>query len=86
MLVCYRDDGFWIQLSYLCYNRLMGGPLEKLPGWGFVGRESSSFRDTDQRRAKLKSTQMRRIASTDGVHLWRLTCVWVTSPRQSPAT
>ena len=85
MLACYRDDGFWILLWYRCSRLLIGGPLTSLPGWGFVGRESTSFRATDQRRARLASTRMRRIHSTDGARLWRLTCVWVTSPRPSLA-
>lgn len=60
--------------------------MHDLPGPGFVGRASTSFLVTDQRRARLKSGRMRRIASTDGARLWRLTCVWETSPRASLGT
>jgi len=76
MLVCYRDDGFWTQLWYLCSRRLIGGRRIDLPGPGFVGRVSSSFLATDHKRFRLTRTQMRRIASTYDAHLWRLTCVW----------
>lgn len=86
MLVIYRDDGFWTQLWYLCSRRLMGGRVNRLPGPGFVGQESTSFRGTGAQRAKLTSTRMRRLHSTSGARLWRLTCVWETSPRASQVT
>jgi len=77
MLVAYRDDGFWTQLWYRCFRTLIGGQIARLPGPGFVGQESPSFRGTGARRARLKSTRMRRLVSTPGARLWRLTCVWV---------
>jgi len=79
MLVCYRDDGFWTLLWYACFRRLIGGPLSDLPGKGFVGQVSASFQATGARRARLTSTRMRRIHSTDDARLWRLTCVWEVS-------
>jgi len=76
MLVAYRDDGFWIQLWYLCSRRLMGGRRIDLPGPGFIGQVSSSFLATDHHRFKLTRTRMRRIHSIHDAQLWRLTCVW----------
>jgi len=78
MLVCYRDDGFWIQLWYLCSRGLIGGRRISLPGPGFVGQGSSSFLAIDHKRYRLIRTRMRRIHSTYDAHLWRLTCVWET--------
>jgi len=86
MLVCYRDDGFWTQLWYLWSSRLIGGRVANLPGPGFVGQASTSFLATDQRRARLVSGRMHRTAYTDGVRLWRLTCVWELSRRPSLGT
>ena len=80
MLVCYRDDGFWTQLWYLCSRRLIGGRRTDLPGPGFVGRVSTSFLDTDHKRYRLVRTRMRRVHSIYDAHLWRLTCVWEMSP------
>ena len=80
MLVCYRDDGFWILTWYrwsrLLMNGLGGTSTLHLPGWGFVGQASASFLATEVSKCKLRSTRMHRIASTDGARLWRLTCVW----------
>jgi len=79
MLVAYRDDGFWPLFWYRCFRTLIGGRINRLPARGFVGQESPSFRGTGARRAKLTLTQMRRIHFTEGVQLWRLTCVWEVS-------
>lgn len=81
MLVCYRDEVFWIQLWYLCSRRLIGGHSSRLPGPGFVGQGSTSFLGSGPARYRLKSTRMRRLVSTPDAHLWRLTCVWVRSRR-----
>jgi len=77
MLVCYRDDGFWILTWYRFYRRLIGGLTSELPGPGFVGQASFLFLATERKRCRLKSTRMRRSHFTDGVQHWRLTCVWV---------
>ena len=79
MLVCYRDDGFWLQLWWIFSRRLIGGHRRSLPGPGFVGRVSSSFLATEQQRYRLVSTRIRRTHSIYDAHLWRLTCVWETS-------
>jgi len=87
MLVCWRDDGFWTQLWYVCYRRLMNGlggtSTLHLPGWGFVGQASTSFLATGPGKAKLTRTRMRRIHSIYDARLWRLTCVWQTSQHRS---
>lgn len=80
MLVCYRDDGFFRLIWYLCSRRLIGASVNDLPSAGFVGRESPSFRGTGARRARLSLIRMHRIRSTPGVRLWRLTCRWEVSP------
>jgi hypothetical protein len=76
MLVAWRDDGYWT-LTWLRWSyRLRHGRMSNLPGPGFVGQESSSFRDTGAKYARLQSTRLHRIASTPGAPLWRLICVW----------
>lgn len=84
MLVIYRDDGFWTLLWLRCWFILAGGRLNRLPGYGFVGQESSSFRAPGPQRVKLRLTRMRRLHSTPGARLWRLTCVWDRSPELAP--
>ena len=76
MLVCWRDDGY-LTLTWLrCWYRLRHGRISSLPGKGFVGRESKSFRDTGAKHARLLSTRMHRIVSTHDAPPWRLTCKW----------
>ena len=50
--------------------------MSSLPGPGFVGQESPSFRDTGAKYARLKSTRMHRIVSTPDAPPWRLILVW----------
>jgi hypothetical protein len=76
MLVAWRDDGFWTLLLLRCWFHLRHGLIRKLPGPGFVGRESESFRGTGARHARLLSTRLRRSHSTFDARLWRLTCKW----------
>jgi len=80
MLVVYRDDGYWTLSWYRWSRTLMGGRTERLPSRGFVGQVSGSFLAGAPRSARLRSTRLRRIRSTHDARLWRLTCVWVTSP------
>lgn len=83
MLVCYRDDFYWIQLWYVWSRRLMNGlggtSILHLPGSGFVGQASPLFLAIEHGKCKLVSTRMHRTRSTHGARLWRLTCVWELS-------
>ena len=76
MLVAWRDDGYWTLTLLRWSYRLKGGRMSSLPGPGFVGQESRSFRADGARHAKLVSTRMHRIVSTPDAPPWRLICVW----------
>ena len=56
MLVAWRDDGFWTLTWLRCWYHLRHGRTQSLPGAGFVGSESPSFRGTGAKYARLKST------------------------------
>lgn len=76
MLVAWRDDGFWTLTWLRCWYHLRHGRMQSLPGAGFVGQESPSFRGTGAKYARLKSTRMHRIVSTRDAPPWRLILVW----------
>lgn len=71
--VQYRDDTFWTQVWHVCWYLLKRGQPKSFPMRGFVGRVSSLSAVTDPRPYRTSSIQMRRIHSTPGVLLWRLT-------------
>ena len=80
MLVAWRDDGFWTLILLRCSLIWKRGRIDQLPGRGFVGRESSSFRDTGAKHARLRLTRMRRLRYISGARLWRLTLKWEAYP------
>lgn len=86
-LVAYRDAGFWSQLSRVLLWKLRLWPKGSLPPKEFVGQVSSLYRGTELRASKRKQIHLSRLAITDVVRLWRLTCVWEmhlpVSPRPS---
>ncbi len=82
----YRDDGFWTQLSWVFWHRLMRGRLKTFPPPGFVGQVSTLSRVTDAPLFYLISIRMRRLQRThviSGAPLWRLTCEWETPRHRS---
>jgi len=84
MLVCWRDDGLLTLLLLRCWLILRRGSVQKLPGRGFVGQESESFRANGARRAKLVLTRLRRTHFTHDAPRWRLTCKWEACPTSTP--
>ncbi len=80
MLVAWRDDGFWTLIWLRCLYHLRHGVIANLPGAGFIGQESKSFRATEATYARLKSTRMHRVRSTPDAPLWRLICSWEAYP------
>ncbi len=83
-LAAYRDDGFSTLRSLICSSDSTLRLREGFPPRGFVGLGSPLSAGTDPESYRLKSIQLRRTVSTHAVLLWRLTCEWEISPRQSP--
>ena len=82
--VVYRDGGLFTLAWLRWWLRLTSALPRRLPGRGFVFLVSLSFPDTARGRHKLKSTRLFLIVSTVGARLWRLTCVWETTPPARP--
>jgi len=82
-LAAYRDDGFSTLLSLICSSDSTLMLTEGFPPRGFVGQGSASLAGSDPDSYRLKSIHLHRTPSTHDVLLWRLTCVWETSPRRS---
>jgi hypothetical protein len=84
MLVCWRDDGLLTLLWLRCSLPWTRGDVSSLPGRGFVGQESPSFRVSERGHARLKSIRLTRIRSTPGAPPWRLTLRWEALPDYRP--
>jgi len=78
-VAAFREDGFSTLLSLICSSDSTLMLREGFPPRGFVGQVSGLFPVTGLDSYKLKSIQLRPIASTLDVPRWRLTLEWATS-------
>lgn len=80
MRLAYRDDGLWILCWLVLSSLWKHGHNATFPPRGFVGLASSSSLAIEPKAFRLSSIALRKLPSTLGGRLWRLTFGWEISP------